>query len=299
VASAVVPHLPAGRYRAMNALCARPPPPFVAELRRAGPGVRFECDLRNGLAREVFFTGQYEPQETLLVEALLRPGDTFVDVGAHWGYFSLLAADRVGPAGRVLSVEADPRIHAILERNRALNPVLRQWEARHVAAGAGEGTLELAGFSEGSDNWGTSSVGAAVANPAAPRFQVRCVALDALAAELPRVSLLKMDIEGAEWLALQGMQEGLKRGRYRALLLELHEKEVAALGGSLSELERMLQASGYRGWSIRHDAASVREAAYGKGLRAVDFLQPLATSGIAGDWPHQLWLAPGEPDLAG
>jgi FkbM family methyltransferase len=284
----------------MNALSVRPPQPFAAPLRRAGPGVRFECDLRNGLAREVFFTGQYEPQETLLLEALLQPGDAFVDVGAHWGYFSLLAADRVGPAGRVLSVEADPRIHAILERNRALNPGLQHWETVHVAAAEGPGEVELEGFPDTGDNWGVSRIGARLAD-SAPRFRVRTASVDALTAErgLREVALLKMDIEGAEWLALRGMAEGLRAGRYRRLLLELHPDGVAGLGGSLAALTRMLADAGYRGLSVRHDAAAVREAAYGRGLRAADFLRPLADGAPVDGWPHQLWLAPGVDAPAG
>jgi len=294
VAAAVVPHLPAGRYRAMNALSTRPPPAFLAALRRAGPGVHFECDLRNGLAREVFFTGQYEPQETLLLESLLDPGDAFVDVGAHWGYFSLLAAGRVGPAGRVLSVEADPRIHAILARNRALNPGLRHWDTVHVAAAEGAGEVELEGFPEQGDNWGISRIGARLSD-GAPRFRVQTASVDGLLSEhgLGEVALLKMDIEGAEWLALRGMDGGLRAGRYRRLLLELHPEGVAGLGGSLEALTRMLRDAGYRGLSIRHDAAAVREAAYGRGLRAADFLLPLAEGAAVDGWPHQLWLAPG------
>lgn len=296
-AAALVPHLPAGRYRAMNLLARVPSGPFVAPLRRAGRDVRFECDLRNGLAREVFFTGQYEPQETLLLESLLRPGDAFVDVGAHWGYFSLLAADRVGPAGRVLSVEADPRIHAILQRNRALNPAFRHWDVVHCAAAAEAGEVELEGFPDDGDNWGISRIGAQLAS-GAPRFRVAAAPLDALldAQQLSRVALLKMDIEGAEWLALRGMQAGLRAGRYRKLLLELHPEGIAGLGGTLGALVRQLRDAGYRGLSVRHDAAAVREAAYGTNLRAADFLAPLA-DGTSEAWPHQLWLAPGEPDV--
>ena len=55
-------------------------------------GYWFECDPRDAIAREVCFTGRYEPQETALVRTILRPGMSFVDVGANWGYFTLLAA---------------------------------------------------------------------------------------------------------------------------------------------------------------------------------------------------------------
>src|SRR5262249_49632300 len=94
---------------------------FAAEFPFEGRRMRFRCDLRNSLAREVFFLGSYEAQETLLVPALLRKGDTCVDVGAHWGYFSLIAAASVAPTGQVLAVEADPRVFETLERTLQLN----------------------------------------------------------------------------------------------------------------------------------------------------------------------------------
>ena len=116
-----VRRLPAGRYRAMNALPRRLR--FAARLPREVGGWRFACDLRDLTAREAFFTGRYGPQETALLGAALRPGATFVDVGANWGYFTLLAAHRVGPAGRVVALEPDPRLFALLRANLAANGI--------------------------------------------------------------------------------------------------------------------------------------------------------------------------------
>jgi len=97
---------------------------FAAEFPFESRRIRFWCDLRNSLAREVFFLGHYEAQETLLLPALLSKGATCVDVGAHRGYFSLIAAARVGASGRVIAVEADPRVFATLQRTLSLNPGL-------------------------------------------------------------------------------------------------------------------------------------------------------------------------------
>ena len=82
-------------------------------------GFTFICDVRDSLMREVCFTGMYEPQETLLAQQLLRRGMTVVDVGANWGYFTLLAAHLVGNRGRVLSLEPDPRMFRLLQQNVA------------------------------------------------------------------------------------------------------------------------------------------------------------------------------------
>ena len=79
-------------------------------------GFTFECDLRDAISREVCFTGRYEPLETLLVQSTLRPGMTFVDVGANWGYFTLVASHLVGSSGLVVSLEPDPRLFQFFKK---------------------------------------------------------------------------------------------------------------------------------------------------------------------------------------
>jgi FkbM family methyltransferase len=302
-AAALVRLLPAGRYRAMNRLCRRVPPPFVAPLAVPGarPGLRFECDLRNALAREVFFTGRYEPQETALVPRLLGPGGTFVDVGAHWGYFSLLAAGRLGPKGRIVAVEADPRMHRTLRRNLALNG-LAGAEAVLAAVAEAPGVLRLAGFDDRQDNWGTSRLippgaGAGAGAEAATTFAVAAAPLDDLldGRGVGAVDLVKIDIEGAEALALRGMRAGLHGRRYRRILLELHPAELAAHGTGVGPVVAALHAAGYRGWTVDHSPRAGRRAAYARRARAEDFLRPLEPAGPLDAWPHQLWIAPDVP----
>src|SRR5438309_3356841 len=81
--SGLVRRLPAGRYRLMNWLCRRPSGPFWAQSTATLGSFTFQCDLRDQIAREVCFTGCYEPQETAIVQHLLSPGMVFVDVGAN------------------------------------------------------------------------------------------------------------------------------------------------------------------------------------------------------------------------
>lgn len=299
VCARVVRQLPAGRYRLMNWLARSRPARFVAPL-DADPPLRFECDLRNALAREVFFTGQYEPQETVLLKALLEPGAAFVDVGAHWGYFSLLAAGLVGERGRVIAVEADPRIHATLAANLALNRL--PWvSAHHVAIAAETGTVSLVGYPSGQENWGISRIASAAGAPGgAQAFQVPACALDDLLDEVgpATVDLVKMDIEGAEGFALQGMRRGLSSSRYRRLLLELHPAELRGHGVDPRALIDALGSAGYRGFTIDHSPAATRRAAY-RTLAAAEVLQALDGTRPLDAWPHTLWLAPGVPPPPG
>src|SRR5665213_3408969 len=83
-AAAVVHALPAGRYYVMHGFARAHRGPFWWRLPEDVGGLIFRCDLRDALMREVCMTGRYEPQETILLQHLLRPGGVFVDVGANW-----------------------------------------------------------------------------------------------------------------------------------------------------------------------------------------------------------------------
>jgi len=238
------------------------------------------------MAREVFFTGTYEPPETMVVRRMVDPGGTFVDVGANWGYFTLMMAEHVGSMGRVVAVEADPRIHAILERNIALND-LPQVRPVYAAAAAESGVLSLIGFDEHNNNWGTSRIAGGSGLPGAS-FEVPARSLDDLLDEsgLDAVDLVKIDIEGAEALALAGMSAGLRRGRYCRLLLELHPVQLSEHGTKPDAIIVGLLEMGYRGWVIAHSAADVRRTAYAHEQPVDSLLRPLRWPEPLDAWPH-------------
>lgn len=296
LSATVIRRLPMGRYRMMDWLCRESSARFVARFPGSALGLRFECDVRNSMAREAFFTGTYEPPETMLIRSLVMSGGTFVDVGAHWGYFSFIMAEHVGATGRVVAIEADPRIYAILERNFALNH-LPQVQLVHAAAAAESGILPLIGFDERDTNWGISRI-AGASGRAGASYEVPARSLDDLLDEMGvgDVDLVKIDIEGAEALALTGMSAGLRRGRYRRLLLELHPVQLAEHGTTPAVVIEDLLEIGYRGWVVAHSAADIRRAAYGHGAPADSFLRPLRWPEPLDAWPH-LVFALGEVPL--
>jgi len=284
--------LPFGRYHLANMLARFASRPFLARLPADLGGATFICDLQDTISREVCFTGRYEPQETQLAMRLLRPGMTAVDVGANWGYFTLVCAHLVGATGRVLALEPHPHLSSLLAENAATNG-LSQVEVLRLAAGAESGARGFVGFNEQAGNWGLSRSAHAAE---AADFECETAGLDGVldARGIDRVDLVKIDIEGGEADALRGMTAGLERQRYRYVLLECHPAALAQLGTSLEACLEPLRRAGYQGWRIDHSVEMHRRAAVSS-VPASALLSPANPQVLATDpWPHLLLVAPGQ-----
>ena len=279
--------VPRGRYRLLGALAPRHGH-LVAPLADELGAARFHCDLSDSLSREVCFTGLYEPPVTRVFQRHVRRGGIVVDAGANWGYFSLIAAALCGDEGQVIAVEPDPRQFEALARNVALNGFAHVQAVRAAAAGAA-GQLTLIGYEDGEGNRGVSRVAAATEDDLpSRRFETPAVTIDALTPASAVVDLVKIDVEGAEDLVLEGMRAGLAARRYRAILLELHPGLLRARGVDPESCIARLRDCGYRGWTIDASPAAYR--------RAIDpaapiepLLRPLEEWHRSA-WPHLLWL---------
>lgn len=152
----------------------------------------------------------YEPHVTAEVRRRLRPGAVFVDVGANIGYFTLLAAALVGREGRVIAFEPNPDNVTMLTRSLAANEFVNvDIYPYAVAERAQSCVLQLTL---------TNSSGILIADASAPsrgvqHVSVEAVAVDDLLRGVRRADLVKMDIEGAEPRAVQGMQELIRTHR--------------------------------------------------------------------------------------
>ena len=288
LSASAVRALPFGRYRAANAIARIPCAPFRARLPRDVGGSTFVCDVRDSIAREAFFTGRYEPQETLIFNRLVDSGAVVVDVGANWGYFTLLAAERVGRNGRVLALEPNPALFARLQANVVQNgfgnvtcldvaAADQPGEMPFIDAGsiANSGLSRFARVAERSD------------------FLASTVQLDALLdyAAIERVRLVKIDVEGAESRVLAGMRRGMARRRYDHVLLEFHPWAFDSPQEAFDQCVEPLQSAGYSGLLIDHTPSTHRRAARGT-LDLDAFMKPLAAGAAPQPWSHTLWSAP-------
>lgn len=149
--------------------------------------------------------GIWEPGETAVMEERVREGMIFVDVGAHLGYFTLLAARMVGRRGHVFAFEAHPRNVELLRANVSANG-LRNVTVVHAAVTERSGHVEL--FAAPT-NTGDHRIYAA--DDERDTIRVRAVALDDFRALRTPVDVVKIDIQGAEEVAVRGMERVLAR----------------------------------------------------------------------------------------
>ena len=155
----------------------------------------------------------YDTRASVFVREHLKPGQCFVDVGAHFGYFTLLASRIVGDAGKVIAVEPTPSSYALLvaniERNNLANVCALPFAADEKA-----GTLSLTDFGPIYSTLNTSDDvrGDVPEHIERKHFDARAVRLDdEIGAQV--VHMVKIDVEGHEIEALRGMQQALTRDR--------------------------------------------------------------------------------------
>lgn len=209
---------PAGEGPRIHTICGGP-------LR----GMRMSIDLSR---EKYYWLGTHEPHVARAFAAAIAPGDTVYDIGAHAGYFTLLAALRAGPRGRVVALEAfEPNLHRL--RATAAANHLATVDARGAAVSDTCGDARLAIHD--------SSLEGMLLDDGAPlppshdiARTVAATTIDALVAGgTPPPAVIKIDVEGAEGRVIAGARETIAAHR-PALLIEVHSPEAAcAVAGAL------------------------------------------------------------------
>lgn len=182
---------------------------------RTGFGAKIIGSTDEEIQKCILFFGQWEPNLTRFVKERLRPGDVFVDIGAYFGYYSLLASKLVGKSGRVVAVEASPRNFSLLMRNLECNAV-QNVRTLNAAASSVEGTVQLylakdrdtgctTANKEWADRYGLTSICQVPALPLASMLRPD---------EIQGARLIKIDVEGGEWDVVLGMVDMLPLCRH-------------------------------------------------------------------------------------
>lgn len=201
----------------------------------------------------MYLRGVHEPETTALVRRMLREGDTFVDLGADFGYYTLLCASLVGLSGTVITFEpyatSGKKILSGIKANRFKNISLQELA---VGDRIGEADLYISKRSVG-----RSSI-FAEKEKSSRSVPVSVTTLDAFfdGTEGP-ICLIKIDIEGAELAAVRGGRQFFKRHSETGLVIEIAPKTLLSCGTSSEELLTEIRNMGFSVFRILLDGAIV------------------------------------------
>ena len=201
-------------------------------------------------------TASYERRELDFVRAALKPGETVLDIGANFGLYSILAAKQVGPKGRVLAFEPNPRNLLYLRLNLLLNRQ-RQVEVVPVALGNEEGEADFTCVSQGA----YSTLHAAAVPGKTTVIRVKQTTLDAIAAQekLHSVDFVKMDVEGAELLVLQGGEDFFATAPRPLVMCEFSDERAGPYGYTSRQVYQWLRARQYRWFRLSEQTRLVEQ----------------------------------------
>lgn len=213
-------------------------------------GAKMLVDTRDAaIAPWLVLDGLWEPHVTSWLQTTLRPGHVFVDVGANVGYFTLLGASLVGPGGRVVAVEAHPTLAGTLQRNVVINGYYGFVTTHHKAAWSETTELEFhirANFAGNSSVGTIDAAGLERLGDTEEAVSVEAVVLDELLADLPRVDVMKIDVEGAEVHAFQGLTRILEANPGIVIMFEWARAQIESVGDAPEDLVDLVEGLGFR-----------------------------------------------------
>ncbi len=193
--------------------------------------------------------GIYENYEAEVFRHFCRPEATVVDIGANIGLYTAIAAARVGKSGKVVAIEPHPESYACLQKMIQRN-AFTQVASFNVAAGDGRRSVALFITDE-------NKADSRIYDHTGQRAKVltKMVDLDHLLAEngIHHVDLIKMDIQGAEALALKGMSRTLAENPGLVIFAEFWPWGIQQTGLSAAEFLRDLRKAGFSFQAIEED----------------------------------------------
>ena len=197
---------------------------------------------RKPLQQQVYFLGEYEKAETDYLYHVLKPGDTFIDIGANIGLFSLNASKIVGNSGKVYSFEAFKPNYIQFKKHIAQNKI-QNIKAENKAVSNDSTPIEIR-YNDSQNNIGMAS---AFLEEFTITEKVEAVTLDQYLSEnsLEKVDLIKIDIEGGEYNALLGMAETLAKYKPQ-IIIEMNSETLAKSNGSEKQLLNLLYGYHYQ-----------------------------------------------------
>jgi FkbM family methyltransferase len=195
----------------------------------------------------------YEVETSLFLARILHAGDTFIDFGAHIGYFSCIAALAVGPTGRVISVEPNKENLTYLSNHKKINHFDHITIYPHVMWDK----IEEKTFYENLDNdgghalWDVAKHDFNTKSALEPRLHKVTTStgdemIETLKIDVSKIKLIKMDVEGAELAVMRGSSKLFSPSKTPCIVLEINSFGLNELGTNYKEIVEFFSSKGYQ-----------------------------------------------------
>ena len=200
-------------------------------------GTRMRVRMGDAIGSSIALYGVWEPGITNYVRETLKRGDIFIDIGANIGYYTLLASSLVGPYGRVHAIEPSHSIGERLRENLALNRCGNVTVHPYAVSNT---TGEVPIFLHDATNLGHTTIVASVAGAhhrVEKMVEARRLGDIVPVEDIRSARLIKIDVEGAEWLVFQGMKDLLaEMSAGTEILMEVRPDTLEEMGTSITRL---------------------------------------------------------------
>jgi FkbM family methyltransferase len=199
-------------------------------------GHKMYLDLRDPTCRRMAMF-DFEPTTSRTIKEILKPGMTFFDIGAHVGYFTLQGARCVGRRGKVYAFEPEDKNFELLEKNAKANGYTNVIASKAAVSNKnGYATMFLSKDSAlHSLKFGSGD-----------KVEVRTSTLDSFCKKnkIKKIDLIKLDVEGGEMDALEGMKNAAKDKRLK-MIIEYIPENFSSVGSSKTKFLRRLSSLGF------------------------------------------------------
>jgi FkbM family methyltransferase len=230
--------------------------PLEMDIGVDGYNFRMGFDITQAGHRDIFLAvalsqRPYQPDVAQVLLNILEPGDTFIDIGAHIGWFTLLGAKIVGPFGRVFAIEPDVLNYRHLKRNLKINGLNGSVYPHRMVVSNETGKIKLY-LNQDTDGghalWPVWKHPANVeSNKTRKTTKVRSTTLDNLCEQegIRGIKLVKIDTEGAEGAILMGASGLLSEKRIPHIVMEVNDDGLKHMGSNIEEIGDMMDGCGY------------------------------------------------------
>jgi FkbM family methyltransferase len=202
----------------------------------------------------------HEKATTNLFKKVIKEGDIVVDLGANIGYFTLLAAKLVGKKGKVYAFEPEPRNYNYLIKNAELNSYNNVFTIQKAVSDKNARTkLFLCPYDTGhhtiNQYEGIRDYKPEFLTKEEKFIEIETITLDDFLKDKEQsIDVIKIDVEGAEMLALSGMEETIKQSKNLKMFVEFFPLLIRKMGHSPEEfVSRLLENYGFSIFIIGQD----------------------------------------------